>query len=193
MDTPEVPLFPLSTVLFPGGPLPLRIFEPRYLDMISTCLRNDHGFGVVLIRQGKEVGPALTHEVGTMADIVDWYQGSDGLLGVTARGRGRFRIVSVREQPDGLKMGHIQPIGPEPSCELPKQFAPMARVLSEIIDELGSHYQDLDKYYDDASWVGYRFAEILPVPATERQTYLEMDDAERRLELLRPFLKVSDE
>ncbi len=191
MDKPEVPLFPLGTVLFPGGPLPLRIFEPRYLDMISTCLRNDHGFGVVLIRQGREVGPAEIHNVGTMADIVDWYQGSDGLLGVTARGRGRFRILSVREQADGLKMGHIEPIGPEPGCELPDQFAPMARVLSEIIDELGSHYQDLDKHYDDASWVGYRFAEILPVPAAQRQTYLEMDDAEQRLELLQPYLKVS--
>ena len=193
MDTPEVPLFPLRTVLFPGGPLPLRIFEPRYLDMVSTCLRNDHGFGVVLIREGQEVGPASIYDVGTMADIVDWYQGSDGLLGVTARGRGRFRVVSVREQSDGLKLGEIQPIAPEPARELPPGYEPMARVLREILDELGTHYQDLEKYYNDASWVGYRFAEILPVPAAQRQTYLEMDDAEQRLELLRPYLKTRSE
>ena len=82
----RVPLFPLSTVLFPGGPLPLRIFEARYVDMISRCMKDDSPFGVVLIREGDEVGPAKTHDIGTLARIVDWYQGSDGLLGVTARG-----------------------------------------------------------------------------------------------------------
>jgi Lon protease-like protein len=189
MEIAEVPLFPLKTVLFPGGPLPLRVFEPRYLDMISYCLRHEHGFGVVLIRQGHEVGPAEIHDVGTMADIVDWYQGSDGLLGVTAQGRGRFRVASVRVRANGLQVGQIEPIRPEPSQPLPAVFAPMARVLSEIIDDLGSHYQDLDKHYNDASWVGYRFAEILPVPATQRQAYLEMNDPVQRLEMLRPFLK----
>ncbi|MEE8305816.1 MAG: LON peptidase substrate-binding domain-containing protein [Gammaproteobacteria bacterium] len=191
MEIAEVPLFPLKTVLFPGGPLPLRVFEPRYLDMISHCLRHEHGFGVVLIRQGQEVGPAEIHDVGTMAEIVDWYQGSDGLLGVTAQGRGRFHVASVRVQANGLQVGQIEPIRPEPSQPLPDVFAPMARVLSEIIDDLGSHYQDLDKHYNDASWVGYRFAEILPVPATQRQAYLEMNDPVQRLEMLRPFLKFS--
>ena len=80
----QVPLFPLNTVLFPGGPLPLRIFEPRYLAMVSDCVSNDSPFGVLLIRKGGETGPASTHEVGTLARISDWYQGSDGLLGITA-------------------------------------------------------------------------------------------------------------
>ena len=87
----EVPLFPLNTVLFPGGPLPLRIFETRYLDMVSRCMKDDLPFGVLLIREGAEVGPAATCDVGTLARIVDWYQGSDGLLGVTAIGTERFR------------------------------------------------------------------------------------------------------
>jgi len=82
-------------VLFPGGPLPLRIFEQRYLDMISSCLKNDSPFGVLLIREGAEVGPATTYDVGTLARITDWYQGSDGLLGVTATGSRRFRDVWV--------------------------------------------------------------------------------------------------
>ena len=83
----QVPLFPLNTVLFPGGPLPLRIFEARYVDMISHCLKENASFGVLLIREGQEAGtPASTFEVGTLARIVDWYQGSDGLLGVTAIG-----------------------------------------------------------------------------------------------------------
>jgi Lon protease-like protein len=92
-------------VLFPGGPLPLRIFEARYLDMISRCLKTDTPFGVLLIRDGDETGAARTHTVGTLARIVDWYQGSDGLLGVTAAGEQRFRLLDVGIQPDGLNAG----------------------------------------------------------------------------------------
>ena len=187
--TTEIPLFPLKTVLFPGGPLPLRVFEPRYLDMISNCLRNEHGFGVVLIREGQEVGPVSTYDIGTMADIVDWYQGSDGLLGVTAQGRQRFRINSIRRAEDGLNLGQVEFLAPEPPQDLPDRFTPMARVLMEVLDELGSHYQAIEKEYSDASWVGYRLAEILPVPSEQKQSYLEMNEPERRLELLRPMLK----
>ncbi|MEM9207821.1 MAG: LON peptidase substrate-binding domain-containing protein, partial [Pseudomonadota bacterium] len=95
------PLFPLRTVLYPGGPLPLRIFEARYLDMISNCLKTESPFGVLLIREGAETGPASTYEVGTLARITDWYQGSDGLLGVTAIGERRFRLLSAERQADG--------------------------------------------------------------------------------------------
>ena len=90
----QVALFPLNTVLFPGGPLPLRVFEPRYLDMISRCMKEDAPFGVLLIRDGHEAGPATTHHVGTLARVTDWYQGSDGLLGITAIGTERFRLHS---------------------------------------------------------------------------------------------------
>ena len=189
-DPVEVPLFPLKTVLFPGGPLPLRVFEPRYLDMISSCLKEGRGFGVVLIREGQEVGDATTFAVGTMAEIVDWYQGSDGLLGVTAQGRGRFRASATRKQKDGLNVGSVEFLSPEPSLPLPERFQAMARILEEVMDDLGSHYQDIDKHYRDASWVGYRFAEILPLPLEQKQSYLEMNDPERRLDLLRPLLKI---
>ena len=104
----EVPLFPLRTVLFPGGPLPLRIFEQRYLDMISSCLKRDEPFGVVLIRSGSEVGSAEVYDSGTLARITDWYQGSDGLLGITATGTDRFRIRSSSRQPDGLLIGDVE-------------------------------------------------------------------------------------
>jgi len=96
----QIPLFPLNTVLFPGGPLPLRIFEARYVDMVSSCLKEDSPFGVLLIRDGGETGNATTHEIGTLARIVDWYQGSDGLLGVTAVGEQRFRLLSSHRQDD---------------------------------------------------------------------------------------------
>ena len=114
----QVPLFPLNTVLFPGGPLPLRIFEPRYLDMLSRCMKADAPFGVVLIREGGEVGPATTREVGTLATVTDWYKGSDGILGVTAVGTQRFRLLSAERLADGLNVGDVEILPELPSQPL---------------------------------------------------------------------------
>jgi Lon protease-like protein len=185
----EIPLFPLRTVLYPGGPLPLRIFEQRYLDMISRCLKEDAPFGVLLIREGAEVGPATTFDVGTLARITDWYQGSDGLLGVTATGGQRFRRISDRRQEDGLLVGEVELL-PEPEdVALPAQYESLVKVLETVIDDLGRLYEGVEKRYDDAGWVGYRFAEILPVPPEQKQTCLETDDPLERLESMRVVLE----
>lgn len=184
----KVPLFPLLTVLYPGGPLPLRIFEPRYLDMISDCLKRDAPFGVLLIRSGSETGPATLYEVGTLARVIDWYQGSDGLLGVTAIGEQRFRLKSSHRQPDGLNVGEIELLEPENHYSLPDEYRPLANILAGILDDLGRLYEPLDRQYDDAGWVGYRFAEILPISPEQKQSCLEADDALARLDLVRDVL-----
>lgn len=184
----KVPLFPLSTVLYPGGPLPLRIFEPRYLDMISDCLKSDRPFGVLLIRSGSETGPATTYDVGTLARITDWYQGSDGLLGVTAIGEQRFRLKSVERRADGLNVGEIELLEPEDHRALPDEYKPLANILAGVLDDLGRLYESLDRQYDDAGWVGYRFAEILPISPEEKQSCLEANDAMQRLHLVKEVL-----
>jgi Lon protease-like protein len=184
----KVPLFPLSSVLYPGGPLPLRIFEPRYLDMISECLKSDAPFGVILIRSGSETGPATTYEVGTLARIIDWYQGSDGLLGVTAVGEQRFRLISVERRPDGLNIGEIELLEPEGHYSLPEEYKPLASILEGVLDDLGRLYESLDRQYDDAGWVGYRFAEILPITPEQKQSCLEATDVMQRLNLVREVL-----
>ena len=189
MGTAQLPLFPLNTVLFPGGPLPLRVFEPRYLDMVSRCLREDSGFGVLLIQDGGEVGHADTFGVGTVAEIVDWYQGSDGLLGVTAEGRHRFELVSTARQPDGLYVGSVRPIEAEPEIPVPSEYEFLSRLLKDVLDELGSHYQRIPKNYEDSAWVGYRLTEILPLPLTTKQSSLEMADPVARLGLLTPYVR----
>lgn len=185
----RVPLFPLNTVLFPGGPLPLRIFEARYLDMVGRCLKEDSPFGVVLIREGGEVGPAETHEVGTLARIVDWYQGSDGLLGVTARGERRFRVLATERQPDGLNVGEIELLPEEDDVPLPEEYRPMATILSGVLDDLGRLYEDLERRLDDAGWVTNRFVEILPIDLEEKQLCLEQSDPVQRLRLVQAVLK----
>ncbi|HUD96821.1 MAG TPA: LON peptidase substrate-binding domain-containing protein [Woeseiaceae bacterium] len=188
MTTPKVSLFPLRTVLYPGGPLPLRIFEPRYLDMISECLKTERPFGVLLIRSGEETGPATTYDLGTLARIVDWYQGSDGLLGVTAIGEQRFRLLASERRADGLNVGDIEILGELGFHPLPDEYKPLAIILAGVLDDLGRLYEALERRYDDANWVGYRFAEILPISPEEKQSCLEMEDPLDRLQLVRKVL-----
>jgi len=185
----EIPLFPLRTVLFPDGPLPLRIFEQRYLDMISRCMKEEGPFGVVLIRDGTETGPAEVCDVGTLARIADWYQGSDGLLGVTAMGLQRFRIAASRRQADGLLLGEIELLPSETETALPEVYEPLAEILAGVLDDLGRLYEALPRRYDDAGWVSYRFAEILPIPPEQKQKLLESENPLERLAELREVLE----
>jgi Lon protease-like protein len=184
----KVPLFPLRTVLYPGGPLPLRIFEARYLDMICECLKHESPFGVLLIRRGHEAGFATTVEIGTLAEITDWYQGSDGLLGITAVGGDRFRLLSSERRPNGLYVGEIEVLPERRRQVLPDEYRPLAQILADVLDDLGLLYQALDRRYDDAAWVGYRFAEILPISPEQKQSCLETDDPVERLQIVRKVL-----
>lgn len=187
--TERIPLFPLRTVLFPGGPLPLRVFEPRYLDMVSKCLKEESDFGVLLIRAGSETGEARLMQIGTRARISDWYQGSDGILGVTAMGTERFSLLEVERQSDGLYIGTIESLPQDPRVALPADYRPMATLLEAVIDDLGKLYEPLPKFYDDAGWVASRFAEILPIELEQKQKCLEMSDPLERLEFVRPLLR----
>ena len=185
----KIPLFPLHTVLFPGGPLPLRIFESRYLDMISACLKNDSMFGILLILDGSETGKATTYDVGTLARIDDWYQGSDGLLGITAMGEQRFRLLESMRQNDGLITGEIELLGADAPLEMPEEFRPLAQILAGVLDDLGKLYESLEKNYDDVGWVANRFAEILPISPEQKQSCLETDNPMQRLRKMREVLK----
>lgn len=184
----EVPLFPLNAVLFPGGPLPLRIFEPRYLDMVSRCMKNDLPFGVVLIREGAEAGPATTCNVGTLASIVDWYQGSDGLLGVTAIGTERFRLRSTSRQDDGLNVGEVDAIPPPAPVAIPDAHRDLPQLLETILGDLGRLYDNVERRPDDATWLAWRFVEILPIELSEKQRLLESDDVLGALEFVERML-----
>ena len=184
-----LPLFALGTGLFPGGPLPLRVFEPRYLDMISRSLKQDSEFGVVLIRSGSETGDVQVAEVGTMARVADWYQGSDGILGITALGTRRFRLPGLSRQDDNLNIGEIELLPEPPPVPLPAEYDPMATLLESVLEDLGKLYQLVGRDYGDAGWLGYRFAEILPMPAQDKQHCLELDDPLERLRFLRPLLQ----
>jgi len=189
LETRTIPFFPLPTVLFPHGPLPLRVFEPRYLDMVSRCMKGDTECGVLLIQSGSDTGDARMVSIGTTARIQDWYQGSDGILGITAVGVRRFSTTSVHKAADGLYMGEVDFIESEPRQPLPEEYHQMASLLEVVINDLGKLYENLEKHYDDATWVGRRFAEILPISQAQKQHCLEMNDPLERLAFVRPLLR----
>ena len=182
----SIALFPLNIVLFPEGRLPLRIFETRYIDMVRSCMRGNLNFGVVLIRDGSEVGSADTFDVGTTAKIVDFHQLSDGFLGLSCVGEQRFRILSRRRQADGLNLAEIESLAREPQVEVPERHAPLAELLRNVLPQLGEVYAGIEMHLEDASWVGHRLAEILPIQTSEKQFCLELNDPIRRLDVLSP-------
>ncbi len=188
----EIPLFPLQTVLFPGGRLPLRIFEQRYLEMAKGCLRDSTPFGVCLIREGGEVGePALPQDLGCTARIVEWDMPQLGLLQVVARGEQRFRILSRRVQSDGLALAGIGLLPLEADSPLDPQADLCARVLRRIVDAAPAGLVELPPHYESGAWVSARLAELLPLSLASRQRLLEMDDARDRIEILRRLISSS--
>ena len=190
MSTTEFPLFPLNTVLFPGGVLPLRIFEARYVDMVRRCMREGGEFGVVLISQGVEAGgDAIYREVGTLARIVDFDQLPDKLLGITARGTRRFRAKSARVQSDGLHVAQIELLPSEPSLALPDEYTHYAKLLEQALPQMGDFFKHLEPHYEDAAWVAGRLAEVLPIELIDKQRILEMDDPLLRLQVLQPLMR----
>jgi uncharacterized protein len=188
MPAPQsIALFPLNVVLFPEGPLPLRIFETRYVDMVRRCMREDQRFGVALIREGSEAGLADTFDIGTMAKIVDFHQLSDGFLGLSCVGEQRFRILSRSRQSDGLNLAGVEGLARETKIAVPERHARLAELLKTVLPQLGEVYAGIQMHLDDAVWVGYRLAEILPIAAAEKQFCLELDDPIERLDVLSPL------
>jgi Lon protease-like protein len=186
----EMPLFPLAAVLFPAGQLSLRIFEPRYLDLVRECTRHGSGFGVCLILQGHEVGtPVAPAAIGTIARITDFHSGQDGLLTVLAEGGARFRAIRSRARADGLLRGEVEVWPAEPAQVVPVEFALLQTILERLIETMAPHWRHAPRSaYDDASWLGFRLAELLPLDMVERQRMLELDDPVQRLVELRDIL-----
>lgn len=186
----SVPIFPLATVLFPGALLPLRIFETRYIDMAKDCLKNASPFGVCLIREGTEVGaPAVPEAIGCLARIVDCDVEEVGILKVRAEGLERFRILSHEAGRQGLIVGEVERLEPEADVPDAPGLAECADFLGKAITGIGTERFVQPLRFEDASWVGFRLAEILPLRLDVKQKLLELTDATLRLAILHRFLR----
>jgi Lon protease-like protein len=190
----SLPLFPLHTVLFPGGLLPLKVFEQRYIDMTKACMRDDRPFGVCLITQGEEVarpGGAMPEiaTVGTLARITNFDMPQLGILHLMTEGGSRFEIRHHAADASGLIVADVRTIADEPLHPLAETYAPLARILELIASRVGPENFPAQRRYDDASWVGHRLAELLPLPLAIKQRMLEVSDANVRLAALKQFLE----
>jgi Lon protease-like protein len=187
-------LFPLRTVLFPGGLLPLKVFEQRYIAMTTACVARGEPFGVCRIVEGEEVArvgggkPPLFSPIGTLARIVDW-DIADGVLHLRAEGGERFRVRSHAPRGDGLVVGDVVPIASEPAVPPRSAHEPLVQLLRALIERAGAGRFSPARAFDDASWVGYRLAELMPLPLSVKQSMLEINDSEVRLQALAAFLR----
>jgi hypothetical protein len=187
--TADIALFPLQTVLFPGGRLPLRLFEQRYLAMAKDCLRDEAPFGVCLIREGTEVGaPALPCDVGCTARIASWDMPQLGVLQVVARGERRFRILERRVEASGLARARIELLDEERDATL-EETDLCVRILRRALGSGNEALIEPPPRYASAAWVSARLAELLPLSLEARQRLLEMDDAADRIEILRRLVR----
>lgn len=193
----ELPLFPLQSVLFPGGLLGLNVFEARYLDLITDCLRNRRHFGVVALRSGGEVrrGPeAVSFEpAGTLAELISADSEQPGILTVRCRGTRRFRVLSSRQQPDGLWLAQTEAIEDDEALAPDESLIDTVRALASAIPTLKNDKNEsrfLEPYrFDDAGWVANRWCEILPISQAAKQKLMELPDPMVRLELVDDFLR----
>lgn len=183
--TRTLPLFPLSNIVFPGGRMPLKIFEQRYLDLIKTCLAGNTTFGLCGIREGSEVGaPAVPYEIGTEVRISEWDMPQTGIFHIVVEGMGRYFTRSWKVETNGLLVAQTESVSEEAACEVP----PELRLCVQVLKHLVGGETDAE-HYDDAVWVGYRLSELLPFKLKVKQDLLEMNDSLMRLRIIDQFLR----
>jgi len=186
----RLPLFPLNTVVFPGGQLPLRIFEQRYLGMVKQAIADNTPFGICAIREGTEAGtPAVPYTIGTRVRITDWDMPQTGILHIETQALERFVIRSTQTEPGGLLIGSVEAVSREDAAAVPDDLELAVEILRHIIDEYGDAHFPAPHEFDNAVWVGYRLSEVLPLKLSVNQNLLEMNDSVTRLRILTEFLK----
>ncbi len=181
----QLPLFPLSSIVMPGGLMPLRLFEPRYIDMVKNCFKTDTGFGVCLIKEGNEAGePSVPYPIGTLANIVDFDQGTDGLLHITARGEQEFRVLTYAANDAKLLLAEIELIPERPPTPMDEKVEALALKLELILQYLEPDVRFEKQKLDDPDWICYRLLELLPLTREAKFDLLQMPSNTERLDSL---------
>ena len=182
----DIPLFPLHTVLFPDGYLKLRIFEQRYIDMVRECSLKACCFGVCLINNPEDSNRPANHmRVGTTAEICDFSTLDDGLLGITAHGRQKFIISKTRMRDNGLLMAEVEILDETGLIDVPDEYSVLSMITGRFMEQMGGNYPSFQpQLLQDANWVGYRLAELLPLDINEKQVLLQISDPLERLQML---------
>lgn len=193
VPTMNVPLFPLNSIVLPGGRIPLQLFEPRYIDMLTRCLKEDRGFVVVLLREGLETSQAAAfYDIGTYVRIIDFQQLDNGLLGITVEGHAKVTVVKCWKQADGLNVGDVECLVDEDELDVPEEYAELPSVLKALFRYPVVRDLNMEVDYDDARDVGWRLTELLPLDKQEKQRLVELQDPLERLARLHSLLEAME-
>lgn len=190
----NVPLFPLNSIVLPRGRIPLQLFEPRYIDMLTRCLKEDRGFVVVLLQEGGETGrTAAFYDIGTYVRIIDFQQLDNGLLGITVEGESKVSVVRSWQQEDGLNVGDVECLLEEAESEVPARYNELPSVLKALFRHPVIRDLNMEIDYGDARDVGWRLTELLPLDKQEKQKLVELQDPLERLSRLQELLEALEE
>ncbi|MEX2476199.1 LON peptidase substrate-binding domain-containing protein [Marinobacter sp.] len=190
----NVPLFPLNSIVLPKGRIPLQLFEPRYIDMLTRCLKEDRGFVVVLLREGLETKKeAAFYDIGTYVRIIDFQQLDNGLLGITVEGEGKVTVVRSWQASDGLNLGDVEPLMDESDCSVPVRYKELPAVLKALFRHPVIRDLNMAVDYKDARHVGWRLTELLPLDKQEKQRLVELQDPLERLSRLQTLLEALEQ
>ena len=190
----NVPLFPLNSIILPGGRIPLQLFEPRYIDMLTGCLKEDRGFVVVLLREGAETeARASFYDMGTYVRIIDFQQLDNGLLGITVEGDCKVSVVRSWQQEDGLNVGDVECLIAEAESDVPERYHELPSVLRALFRHPVVKDLEMDGDYDDARHIGWRLTELLPLDKQEKQRLAELQDPLERLDRLQQLLEALEQ
>lgn len=191
-DYPDYPLFPLSTVVFPNGVLPLRIFEPRYVDMVRICTKGRTGFGICAREGGSEaVHGTAPRSMGTLVEIVDFDQLDDGFLGITVEGKRRFQVCDRRRADNGLWWGSVSFLRERADAPCPDEFADLKQVAESLFERLGEPHTNRVRHFDSAGWLSARLTELLPFDPATKHELLATPDPVERLRRIQPLVRVA--
>lgn len=191
MDLPDYPLFPLSTVVFPGGVMPLRIFEPRYVDLVRICMRGNTGFGVCPLEGNSETAQtSAPRPIGTLVEIVDFDRLDDGMLGITVEGRRRFEVQDRRQADNGLWWGTVRFLTEDRDVPCPDEFSSLKQVAEALYSRIGEPYASRERDFDSAGWLSARLTELLPFDPGTKHQLLAIRDPVERLRQIRPLVRI---
>jgi Lon protease-like protein len=189
-ETQQIPLFPLRVVMFPRGRLNLQIFERRYIDLVTHCMRTSSGFGICLLKEGEEVVQEGTnqtiHRTGTYSNIIDWDQLENGLLGITVEGSAKFSIEDCWQSDSGVLQGNVQfnetdNVGRE-TIPLDDQYTALADLLQNLESHPLVEQKKLIIDYNNLWDLGWRLSELIPIEIEQKQQLLEIDDPWERIQ-----------
>jgi len=192
MDHPDYALFPLPTVVFPDGIMPLRIFEPRYLDLVAMCMKGSTGFGVCAQRPSNSGDFSEPNSIGTLVEIIDFDRLDDGCLGITVEGRRRFRVLSTRQADNGLWWGAVEFIRDDRDVDCPTEFDTLKQVAAALVEQAGAPWNGRSADYDSAAWLSARLTELLPFDPATKHALLATSDPVERLRQIQPLVRIEN-